>query len=142
MSLSSEQQCRTLHWQGDATGALWLLDQTRLPTEVHDIECRTVEQVWDAIKRLCVRGAPAIGVAAAYGVVLGTQEVRTAPPAQFHRIAHRRAHRLLPTVPLRLITDTPERCPAGGGNSRGVHLDEPAKIVNILGLRAAGMTNA
>jgi methylthioribose-1-phosphate isomerase len=85
VSLSSEQQCRTLHWEGDATGALWLLDQTLLPTEVRELECHTAEQVWNAIKQLSVRGAPAIGVAAAYGVVLGTQEVRTAPPAQFHR---------------------------------------------------------
>ena len=76
MSLSSEQQCRTLRWEGDANGVLWLLDQTLLPNEVRDIECRTPEDVWGAIKRLSVRGAPAIGVAAAYGVVLGLQSTR------------------------------------------------------------------
>ncbi len=64
----------TLCWDGDAaTGRLRLLDQTRLPTDAVQIECRTVEQVWEAIRVLCVRGAPAIGVAAAYGVVLGLQ---------------------------------------------------------------------
>jgi methylthioribose-1-phosphate isomerase len=48
-----------------------LLDQTRLPAEVVDHSCRTVEDVWEAIRMLRVRGAPAIGIAAAYGVVLG-----------------------------------------------------------------------
>jgi methylthioribose-1-phosphate isomerase len=81
--LSSEQHHPTLHWEGDATGALWLLDQTRLPTEVREIECRTAEEVWDAIQRLCVRGAPAIGVAAAYGVVVGLRSERGALREQF-----------------------------------------------------------
>lgn len=62
-------------WLGDAAnGALSLLDQTLLPTEVARLECRTVEGVCGAIKRLAVRGAPAIGIAAAYGVVLGVQQ--------------------------------------------------------------------
>ncbi len=60
----------TLNWIGDIDGHLALLDQTRLPTEAVYLECRTVEDVWQAIKRLSVRGAPAIGVAAAYGVCL------------------------------------------------------------------------
>ncbi|NOX54865.1 MAG: S-methyl-5-thioribose-1-phosphate isomerase, partial [Planctomycetes bacterium] len=65
----------TLRWQGDArTGRLFLLDQTRLPTDVVELECSSVEAVWQAIRELKVRGAPAIGVAAAYGVVLGLQE--------------------------------------------------------------------
>jgi methylthioribose-1-phosphate isomerase len=52
-------------------GALLLLDQTRLPAAEAWLECRTPEQVADAIRRLAVRGAPAIGVAAAYGLALG-----------------------------------------------------------------------
>ena len=56
-------------------GHLRLLDQTRLPAEVVFRDCRTVEDVWEAIRSLRVRGAPAIGIAAAYGVVLGV------PPA-------------------------------------------------------------
>jgi methylthioribose-1-phosphate isomerase len=66
----------TLRWQGDVDGHLVLLDQTRLPTETVYIECRTVEDVWQAIKRLSVRGAPAIGVAAAYGVCVGVNQGR------------------------------------------------------------------
>jgi methylthioribose-1-phosphate isomerase len=64
----------TIEWIGDADGRLRLLDQTRLPDEIAYLECRTAEDVWQAIRRLSVRGAPAIGVAAAYGVVLGVRE--------------------------------------------------------------------
>jgi methylthioribose-1-phosphate isomerase len=60
----------TLRWQGGVDGHLVLLDQTRLPGEIVELHCHTVEDVWQAIKRLAVRGAPAIGVAAAYGVCL------------------------------------------------------------------------
>ena len=58
---------------GDVDGHLRLIDQTLLPTEYKRIDCRTVEDVWHAIKRLSVRGAPAIGIAAAYGVVIAMQ---------------------------------------------------------------------
>ncbi len=62
-------------WIGNAaTGHLRLLEQTLLPTEVRFIDCTTTADVWDAIKRLAVRGAPAIGVAAAYGMVLACRE--------------------------------------------------------------------
>lgn len=60
-----------MRWQG---GRLQLLEQTLLPGEEVWIDCRRPEQVADAIRRLAVRGAPAIGVAAAYGLVLGFVE--------------------------------------------------------------------
>jgi len=63
----------TIHWQGDIHGSLILLDQTRLPGELSLLDCRDVDQVWIAIQQLSVRGAPAIGIAAAYGVCLGAQ---------------------------------------------------------------------
>ncbi|MCY2963447.1 MAG: S-methyl-5-thioribose-1-phosphate isomerase, partial [Planctomycetota bacterium] len=63
----------TLRWEGDVDGSLTLIDQTLLPVELREIECRDVETVWEAIKSLRVRGAPAIGVSAAYGVVIGIQ---------------------------------------------------------------------
>ncbi|SDC06766.1 methylthioribose-1-phosphate isomerase [Paenibacillus sp. UNCCL117] len=53
-----------------------LLDQRLLPDEIVYLELTTAEQVWDAIKQLAVRGAPAIGIAAAFGVYLGIREVR------------------------------------------------------------------
>jgi methylthioribose-1-phosphate isomerase len=69
--------CKTIEWIGAANGHLRLLDQTRLPAETVYLDCRTVDDVWHAIKRLSVRGAPAIGVAAAYGVCVGVNEGRT-----------------------------------------------------------------
>ncbi len=73
----------TLRWQGDASGALVLIDQTLLPERYEEVSCQTVEQVWEAIKSLRVRGAPAIGVAAAYGVVVGCRTHRTESPDRF-----------------------------------------------------------
>jgi methylthioribose-1-phosphate isomerase len=66
----------TLRWSGDVNGHLLLIDQTLLPVELREIECRDVESVWEAIKKLRVRGAPAIGIAAAYGVCLGMQTAK------------------------------------------------------------------
>ena len=64
------QSVQTLRWVGDVDGHLVMIDQTRLPTELIEIECRDVETVFEAIQSLRVRGAPAIGIAAAYGVCL------------------------------------------------------------------------
>jgi methylthioribose-1-phosphate isomerase len=61
----------TLRWVGGVEGHLCLIDQTRLPVELVEVECRDAQTLWEAIKNLRVRGAPAIGVAAAYGVCLG-----------------------------------------------------------------------
>jgi methylthioribose-1-phosphate isomerase len=66
---------KTLHWVGGVDGHLVLIDQTLLPVEFVEIQCRDVEAVWEAVKMLRVRGAPAIGIAAAYGVCLGLQTV-------------------------------------------------------------------
>jgi methylthioribose-1-phosphate isomerase len=63
-----------MRWIGDERGTLTLIDQTRLPLELVELTCANVETVWEAIKQLRVRGAPAIGIAAAYGVVLGLQQ--------------------------------------------------------------------
>src|SRR6185295_7567044 len=66
----------TLSWTGRT---VHLLDQTRLPAEETYLEIETVAQLEDAIKRLAVRGAPAIGCAGAFGVVLAARECRGAP---------------------------------------------------------------
>src|SRR6266566_684112 len=70
---------QTIAWTGHAVR---LLDQTRLPLETVYVEIVDEKQMHDAIRRLVVRGAPAIGVAAAFGVYLG---VRGAPDDQFAR---------------------------------------------------------
>ncbi|WP_428940696.1 S-methyl-5-thioribose-1-phosphate isomerase [Fontivita pretiosa] len=70
---------KTIEWTGNAVR---LLDQTKLPTETRYVEITDERQMWDAIRRLVVRGAPAIGVAAAFGVYLG---IRHADENSFDR---------------------------------------------------------
>ncbi len=60
-----------LRWRGDR---LEVLDQTQLPGRHIYVTCRRVSDVWTAIKKLKIRGAPLIGIAAAYGFLLGTQK--------------------------------------------------------------------
>ncbi len=63
----------TIEWVGGVDGVARLIDQTLLPTDTVFIDCGDIESMWEAIKMLRVRGAPAIGIAAAMGVVLGVQ---------------------------------------------------------------------
>ena len=62
-----------LKWVGGVDGFLELIDQRKLPGEFVKVQCRDVEQLYKAIKTLTIRGAPAIGVAGGYGLVLAMQ---------------------------------------------------------------------
>src|SRR5260221_597643 len=73
----------TLHWVGGVDGYLRLIDQTKLPLELVEFDCRDVATLWNAIRHLKVRGAPAIGIAAAFGVCLGVQTVLDADQNAF-----------------------------------------------------------
>jgi methylthioribose-1-phosphate isomerase len=66
---------QALKWVGRTDGYLELIDQRRLPGEFVKLQCRDVETLFEAIKTLAVRGAPAIGVSAAYGLVLALQKL-------------------------------------------------------------------
>lgn len=82
----SNPPARTIQWIGDSpTGFTRLIDQTLLPTRVEYRDCRTVEEIWEAIRVLRVRGAPAIGVAAAMGVVLGMQRFQDRTRGAYRR---------------------------------------------------------
>ena len=70
---------RPIRWTGNA---LELLDQRKLPFVVEYLSCTTSDEVAAAIHDLAVRGAPAIGIAAAWGVVLAAREVIAATPAE------------------------------------------------------------
>jgi len=59
-----------MEWREDR---LILLDQRLLPGEVKRVACSTVDEVYNAVREMVVRGAPAIGIATAYGLVLGAQ---------------------------------------------------------------------
>ena len=65
---------KTLQWIGDTAGFLELIDQRKLPAQFTSIQCKSVEQLFEAIRTLALRGAPAIGVAAAFGICLAAQE--------------------------------------------------------------------
>jgi methylthioribose-1-phosphate isomerase len=83
MAGSVSPRVRTIYWEGELDGSCKLIEQTLLPAEFAEIECTTQEQLWDAIRRLAVRGAPAIGVAAAFGVVLGIRSSSAGDRAGF-----------------------------------------------------------
>ncbi|MBI2825103.1 MAG: S-methyl-5-thioribose-1-phosphate isomerase [Planctomycetia bacterium] len=83
MSEATISTLPTLHWVGDVGGHLRLIDQTLLPVEVREIDCRDLETVFEAIRSLRVRGAPAIGIAAAYGLVIGAQAANDRDEAGF-----------------------------------------------------------
>jgi len=73
----------TIDWTGELPGTARLIDQTLLPGEVRFLELATAEAMHEAIKVLRVRGAPAIGIAAAYGLVLGVQSFGASDRAAF-----------------------------------------------------------
>ncbi|OYV95665.1 MAG: S-methyl-5-thioribose-1-phosphate isomerase [Planctomycetia bacterium 21-64-5] len=73
------QNTTAVAWVGGVQGCLRLIDQTRLPTELSYLDCTEVTAVFEAIRSLRVRGAPAIGIAAAYGVVLGVRAAAATP---------------------------------------------------------------
>ena len=79
---------KSVEWKDDK---LYILDQTLLPVEVVVEEQTSVEQVWDSIKKLKVRGAPAIGVAGAYGLVVAMRDRRSLERDPFLAELHKQA---------------------------------------------------
>lgn len=76
----------TISWD-EKTSSILLIDQTKLPQYYRIIRCRTVDRLITAIRRLEVRGAPALGIAGAYGVALAAITIR-------ERDVHRYVHQL------------------------------------------------
>jgi methylthioribose-1-phosphate isomerase len=70
----------SVQWIGGSDGFVRLLDQTLLPTEVVYRDCRTLDEIREAICTLRIRGAPAIGIAAAMGLVLYMQQAARPGP--------------------------------------------------------------
>jgi len=83
-------------WQEDR---VLLIDQTRLPNEYAVVEIRSAEEMAKAIITMIVRGAPAIGVAAAYGLYLGAKAIKTEKIPQFLEQLATVAQRLRETRP-------------------------------------------
>src|SRR3984957_746637 len=126
---------KSIEWVGGAEGFLRLIDQTQLPSMLAFRDCRTVEEVWEAIKSLRVRGAPAIGIAAGYGVVIGVRNgTRLSEVADYLRISRPTA------VNLFWALDRMER--VGGGperlleEGRRIHAEDP-RMCHAIGRAGA-----
>ncbi len=74
---------KTLEW---TTDGIRLLDQTRLPTEELYVTCTEWQEVADAIRKMIVRGAPAIGVAAAMGIAMGMRDSDAGHASELRRV--------------------------------------------------------
>jgi methylthioribose-1-phosphate isomerase len=94
MSLTS--QVYPVIWNDDR---VLLIDQTRLPNEVDLVEIRLYQDMAWAIETMIVRGAPAIGVAAAYGIYLGARDIQTSDRQEFLLQLEQVAQRLRATRP-------------------------------------------
>ncbi|GMU91204.1 MAG: hypothetical protein AMXMBFR4_02620 [Candidatus Hydrogenedentota bacterium] len=86
----------TVRW---VDGGLRIIDQTLLPTEFREIELKTLDQVWEAIRSLRVRGAPAIGVCAAYGILVAIKQQKPASSNDVMRIVSAAAAHLATSRP-------------------------------------------
>lgn len=151
----------SVQWVGGIDGHVELIDQTLLPTRLERLACRDVDAVVEAIKSLRVRGAPAIGIAGGYGVVVAADEARrshlAAEAARAHVLA--RAETLAAARPtavnlrwavervLRSIADLPEDTPAvtlGAAlldEARAIH-DEDRRLCAAIGRFGAAVLPA
>ena len=122
----------SLRWVGDAAGHLEILDQTRLPAALEWVRCRDVATVVEAIKSLRVRGAPAIGIAGAYGLVVAAGEALRDGLAPEAALAHvlARAEQLATARPTAVnLSWAVERCVAALDVSTAAPADTLARIL-------------
>ena len=75
-------------------GVVRMIDQTRLPSEKVFVDCKTIEDVEHAIKTMIIRGAPAIGVAAAMGVSLGADTINASSFEEFYAVMEKQCNKL------------------------------------------------
>jgi len=90
------QIVRSLRW---SKGILYLLEQRALPFKEIWVKCDTVEKTAKGIEDMTVRGAPAIGVTAAYGVAVGALKCRAQSPSKFQKDVLKAISRLRKTRP-------------------------------------------
>jgi methylthioribose-1-phosphate isomerase len=87
---------KTIEWVG---GKVIMLDQSKLPLEVSFVECTDYIKVAEGIKKLWIRGAPAIGIAAAMGIALGAQDIKAENFDEFLNALDPVFHTMLSTRP-------------------------------------------
>jgi len=94
--MGARNRFTTVGWQ---EGRVRLIDQRQLPGRVVYLDCADHREVAEAIRNLSVRGAPAIGIAAAMGLALGARSIQTRDPDHFLRELSRIADELAATRP-------------------------------------------
>jgi methylthioribose-1-phosphate isomerase len=87
---------KTIEWKGDRVR---ILDQRRLPQEVRYVDCRDASSVAQAIRTMTIRGAPAIGVAAAMGIALAAKRTLSHQPESFLKSLEKVCHEMKQTRP-------------------------------------------
>ncbi|MHB1041617.1 MAG: S-methyl-5-thioribose-1-phosphate isomerase [Eubacteriales bacterium] len=138
----------TMRWLPEEK-CLELLDQTRLPGEAVYIKCKHFRDVAQAIKRLAVRGAPAIGAAAAYGLVLAASEAGDCSRDKFLTLVREAAAELAGARPTavnlswalnRLMSRLSACGPVEAGTMRDTLVEEARAIYNedVAGNRRMG----
>src|SRR5687767_13287743 len=92
------QVIEAVRWSPDGD-AVRIIDQTLLPGRYEERDLRTLDEVCDAISRLAVRGAPAIGIAGAMGLVVAMESHSELPLAEFLERVRQYAERIRATRP-------------------------------------------
>lgn len=139
-------------------GALVIIDQRKLPWQEVYLHCRTYIQVAQAIEKMAVRGAPVIGIAAAYGVALGVMGLRSGGGRQLERDFQKICGRLARTRPTarnlfwaleRMRAAYEKNRPAGLAGLKKALLAEAAAVeredaetCRLIGLRGARLLRA
>ena len=123
---------KVIQWLGDR---LSIIDQTRLPAEKRYVELNDYKAVAAAIRDMLVRGAPAIGVTAAYGIALGAVKIETGDKAAFLKEINRAIQTIAATRPtarnLFAVTERMQRIVDSGQDVAAIRqalVDEALKV--------------
>ncbi len=90
---------RTIEWIGDLEGCVQIIDQTLLPERLELLRINDVKTLFEAIRCLKVRGAPAIGIAGAMGLVLALRDIKTQDREEFLKLLDSQADYLAAVRP-------------------------------------------
>ncbi len=127
---------KTIEWVDEK---VIMLDQSRLPFEVTFIECTDYKQVSEGIRRLWIRGAPAIGIAAAMGIALGVQDIKAKNFDEFMKALEPIFNEMLDTRPTavnikwaveRIRSILIERSGESVDRLKGILIEEAKKILD------------
>ena len=127
---------QAVRWEGGPEGRLLLLDQRLLPVRFRELALEEAGAVAEAIRTMVVRGAPAIGIAAAYGAVLAAREARDRAGARWREAAAPALERLAGARPtavnlfwaLERMGRAMDRAAAAGGDPVPALLEEARRI--------------